>query len=196
MKIYKKIVLLLACISACISIFFILQIYAKYLTSATGSADLNIAKWNIKVNNNSINNSVATTIAPVFEGTDHIASNVIAPTAEGYFDLAFDFTDVDVSFLYDIAISTSENSSVSDLVISAYSIDDGPITSFEGSSRTISDTIIYSDNISARTIRVYISWNDDAESASMDNSADTIATSSGINALIDVIISFTQVVDS
>ena len=52
-----------------------------------------IAKWNILVNNLSIktNTDISNSIVPVFTGNEHIAKDIIAPTAEGYFDINFDF---------------------------------------------------------------------------------------------------------
>ena len=99
MKNHKKILLLLIGICICFLLFYIVQIYAKYLTSTEGSTHFTIANWNIKVNNLSIktDTDISNTIIPVFPGNDHIASGIIAPTAEGYFDLTFDFSDADVS---------------------------------------------------------------------------------------------------
>ena len=92
MKNHKKFILFL--IGLCVGILFIIfvQIYAKYLTSADGNTSLTIARWNIMVNDLSIKNNtdISNKITPVFPGNDNIASNIIAPTAEGYFDLNFD----------------------------------------------------------------------------------------------------------
>lgn len=118
MKNRKKLLLLLLSIMLCLLIFCIIQIYAKYLTSASGNTSMTIANWNILVNNLSIKNNtdISNSIVPVFPGNDNIAKDIIAPTAEGYFDLNFDFSSVDVSFKYEITTSVDENSSVKDLV--------------------------------------------------------------------------------
>lgn len=191
MKSSKKILLFLSAICFILLIVFIIDTYAKYKTSATGNANIPIARWNIKVNNQTIKNNsdISSTIAPTFPGNEHIASNIIAPTAEGYFDLNFDFNGADVSFHYEISITPNSNSSVKDLVISGYSIDDGPIID---SSKPIEEDILYTNNITNRNIRVYVLW-DDSESASMDNLADTTATTSSNPALLNVNISFTQI---
>lgn len=197
MKNYKKLTLLLSCISACVCLFFIVETYAKYSSSATGNADIPIARWNIKVNNKSIKDTpdISSTLSPEFKGNDHIASNIIAPTATGYFDLAFDFTGADVSFKYDITISPNENSVVSDLVATGYSVDSGTVTNFTDGNHTISDTINYSDNIDSRTIRIYVMWDDTSDTTTMNNTDDALATTvANGSALIDVHISFTQTV--
>jgi len=197
MKNHKKILLLLIGICICFLLFFIVQIYAKYLTSAEGSTELTIANWNIIVNNLSIKNNtdISNTIVPVFPGNEHIASNIIAPTAEGYFDLNFDFSNADVSFQYEIKATADENSSVQDLVTTGYSIDDGEIINFENYNDPITEIIKLSDNVETRKLRVYIKWNDNEDSQSMTNSDDTISTTSENPPLLNVNISFTQITE-
>ena len=196
MKNYKKCILLIILIAILTLVFFLIQIFAKYLTSASGDTSMNVARWNILVNDVSIKNNtdISNTLAPVFPGSEHIASNIIAPTAEGYFDLNFDFSDADVSFEYEISTTVDENSVVKDLVTTGYSIDDGEKITFDEVNSPIKDTILLTDAIQTRKIRVYVKWNDD-ETATMDNVADTIATTSETPALLHVNISFTQIAE-
>lgn len=197
MKNHKKFILFL--IGLCFSILFIIfvQIYAKYLTSADGNTSLTIARWNIMVNDLSIKNNtdISNSIVPVFPGTEHISSNIIAPTVEGYFDLNLDFSDADVSFKYEITSSADENSSVKDLVATGYSINDGEKVEFGNYNEPISEIIPLSSSIKTRKIRIYIMWNDNADSQTMDNTADTLSTSSENPVLFHVNISFTQITD-
>lgn len=198
MKLFKKYILLLALISAVISLFVIINTFAKYVTSAKEITNIPIASWNIKVNDISIKNgnTLTNVITPVFPGSEHIAEGIIAPTAEGYFDLNLDCTDVDVSFSYSITISPNENSSVSDIVATGYSIDDGDILQFDDVQNSITDNIYYSSGITNRTIRVYIKWNDNSQTENMDNAADTAAIQDTTNgALLDVNLLFTQIAD-
>ena len=197
MKNKKKFMLLLIGIFICLLLFSIIQIYAKYLTSSTGKTNLTTAKWNIIVNKKSIKNNsdISSEIVPVFEGNDNISAGIIAPTATGYFDLDFDFKDADVSFKYEINVSAAENSSVKDLVVTGYSVDDGETISFETFDQPISDTILLNSDIKQRKIRVYILWNDDAETETMSNEDDTASAISDTPALLSVNISFTQVAE-
>lgn len=197
MKISKKFILIvLICILLIILLFFISQVYAKYMTSVSGNASIAISKWNINVNDLSIKNNsdISSKIIPVFPGNDNIASNIIAPTAEGYFDLAFDFKDVDVSFKYDINVTADETSAVSDIVATGYSIDGGEKVSFADFNSPISDTINLADDINSRTFRIYVMWNDDPDTSSMNNIDDTASTlKSNSAAILNVSIAFTQV---
>ena len=198
MSLYKKFILFLAIISAVLCLFIVVDTYAKYMTSAKQVTNIPIAKWNIKVNNVSIKNNqdLTSVISPVFPGSEHIASGIIAPTAEGYFDLDFDFTDADVSFSYNISVSPNANSSVTDLVVTGYSIDDAtPIYLSAGDATNITDNIYYNSGVDTRKIRVYIKWIDDDTDATMNNSQDTAATLDA-TALLDVKIVFTQIADT
>ena len=198
MKNHKKFLLLLLGLCICFLLFFIVQIYAKYLTSAEGNTALTIANWNISVNNLSIKNNtdISNSIVPVFPGNEHIASNIIAPTAEGYFDLNLDFSNADVSFKYEITASADENSSVQDLVSIGYSIDDGEKITFENYNTPITDIIKLTDHIPSRKIRVYIMWNDNTDTQTMTNDADTISTISENTPLLHVNVSFTQITEN
>ena len=68
---------------------------------------MNIARWKIIVNNKDIrdNSSSSAIISPVFLGNDNVASDIIAPGSEGYFDLIIDAKAADVSFKYKIDIT-------------------------------------------------------------------------------------------
>lgn len=196
MKIGKKIVILLFFICLCISLFYILQIYAKYLTSATGTTSIPISKWNISINNSSIQNNsdFSATLVPVFPGTSHIASNTIAPTAEGYFDINLDFTNVDVSFEYTISTHVNTASLVQDFVATGYSINSGEVIPFSSFNEDIEGTVLYSDTNRTKSIRIYIMWNDDSNTGSMNNAADTYPTTvTNSVALFDALVSFTQI---
>lgn len=197
MKNRKKFMLLVIGIFILLLLFSVVQIYAKYLTSSTGKTNLKIAKWNIIVNTKSIKNNsdISSAIVPVFEGNENISAGIIAPTATGYFDLDFDFSDADVTFKYEINVSADENSSVTDLVSTGYSIDDGEIINFDDFNQTISDTILLNSNVKKRKIRIYILWNDDDTTATMTNEDDTKSAVEDTPALLDVNISFTQVAE-
>lgn len=197
MNINKRFIfLILACIFILISLYFINTIYGKYMTSTSGTTIMPISRWNITINNQQIknNSNITNIISPNFPGNDYIAANIIAPTATGYFDLAFDFSAVDVSFKYEISSHASEDSSVSDLVATGYSIDDGEVISFTDFNENISNTILISDNITTQNIRIYVMWNDDPDTSTMNNLDDTTSTTlEDSSAKFNVEISFTQI---
>lgn len=197
-KRFQIIAFLLTMISLCFSIYVIKDTYAKYITNTSGNAELQIARWKIIINDQDVeqNNSLTSAITPVFEGTNDIAANVIAPTAEGYFDLLIDASNTDVSFNYEITTSDNENSSVSDIVLSAYSLDDGAKQEIEtdDGQLKLTGTVNRTDENKSFKIRVYLEWNDDPDNgATMDNQADTSTTVDVDNkALVNVNVKFIQ----
>lgn len=191
----KKKLILLVVLSIILCLFFVQESLAKYITAANETANISIARWKILVNDEDIRdeNTVNTVINPVFLGNDNIAENIIAPTSEGYFDLIIDAREADVSFKYKISMSVNQNSSVKDLVATKYVVNGGEPITMDINNQTIENTVLYGNNNSTINIRVYIVWND-GDGSLMDNSADTLATTSGNSAMMNVSLNFTQVV--
>ncbi len=191
----KKRLILLVVLSIILCLFFVQESLAKYITAADETANISIARWKILVNDEDIRdeNTVNTVINPVFLGNDNIAENIIAPTSEGYFDLIIDAREADVSFKYKISMSVNQNSSVKDLVATKYVVNGGEPITMDINNQTIENTVLYGNNNSTINIRVYIVWND-GDGSLMDNSADTLATTSGNSAMMNVSLNFTQVV--
>lgn len=190
----KKVIIILTFLSLILCLFFTYESYAKYITSTSEGASMQIARWRILVNNKDIRdeNTANAIITPIFEGNDNIASNIIAPTSTGYFDLVIDASEADVSFKYKIDLSVNENSSVKDLVATSYQINTGEKISLAKDNQVIEGTVIHADNINTLTIRVYIIW-DDSNEATMDNAKDTEVTKDSSNtAKINVNLTFTQ----
>ena len=191
----KKKLILLVVLSIILCLFFVQESLAKYITAADETANISIARWKILVNDEDIRdeNTVNTVINPVFLGNDNIAENIIAPTSEGYFDLIIDAREADVSFKYKISMSVNQNSSVKDLAATKYVVNGGEPITMDINNQTIENTVLYGNNNSTINIRVYIVWND-GDGSLMDNSADTLATTSGNSAMMNVSLNFTQVV--
>ena len=162
--------------------------YAKYISSINSDAEVSLARWNITINNQDVSSGsqFSNIITPVFAGNANIAPNVIAPTAEGYFDVVLDVTNTDVSLRYEITTSENEDSAVDDLIISGYSIDGGQRQSIESNNENdglmVDGTIAYDSQDKEIEIRVYLKWNDDDENgATMNNFDDADAASDATN---------------
>ena len=164
--------------------------YAKYKKQINGHVIGDIADWNIKINNEDIRGKTNLTnaIEPTFLGDDYTKAGVIAPGTEGYFDLNIDATNADVNFTFNITASTSESSSVQDIIIDGYQIGSGARQSY--TSTGITGNIVH--NTAENPIRVFIRWND-STGQSMDNQADTeVGTDDSSQALVDVHINLIQ----
>ena len=178
---------------------FLGNTYAKYITSANSNADISIARWNILVNNQDVtsNNTLTNVITPIFPGNNNIASGVIAPTAEGYFDITIDASNTDVSLSYEITTTDNPNSIVTDLVLSGYSIDNGErqeIIEDENGNFKITGNILYNSQDKDISLRVYLKWNDNEnDGATMNNQDDTSTTQEEESvAKVNVNLKFTQ----
>ena len=187
----KVIYSLLVIFSLTLCVFFVTESYAKYITSAQGNANMKVARWKIIVNNEDIrdNKNLETEIKPTFLESEHIASDVIAPTSEGYFDLIIDATQADVSFKYKITLENADNAVVKDLKIKKYKVNGIESTDANG---YIEKEVFHKDNNQIINIRVYIYW-DESENSVMTNEEDTNATLLGSTDL-KVNLSFTQIV--
>ncbi len=190
----KKFKLFIAFLALFICISQLKDTYAKYLESKEGNTDFTIANWKIVVNDKDISegSTMSSLITPVYVANQNIASDVIAPSSEGYFDLNIDASKTEVSFKYDISVSTSDDSAVSDLKVTSYSIDGKEQVPVEGVS-SISNTVNYTATKKNIVMRVYFKWIDD-DTETMDNKADTKASIDGNSAKLKVNLSFTQVV--
>ena len=170
----RKIVFFIALMSLFYCVTFMQDTYAKYTSSAVENAELTIARWSILINNQDVVNesNFTDTISPVFSGTSNIKSDVIAPTAQGYFDLILNGENTDVSFSYTISIDTTD-CSVDDLVITGYSIDGGSTQTYSGTD--VTGSILLNAASRTSTIRFFVEWDDNAATQTMDNAADTEA---------------------
>lgn len=192
MKKRKKIILLIAFFTLFICLYSMQETYAKYLTTTNGNVKAKIARWNIVVNDTTIKNNekLANEITPVFVENEHIAQDVIAPTITGYFDLIIDSSNVDVSYTYNIKINESDI--ISDFVTKSYQIDDNTIIDITDKAAGITDTILYTDTKKVHKIRVFIEWNDDEVTQTMDDTADTAVTFDNEEITLEVAMTFTQ----
>ena len=182
MSIRRKILFFIALMSLFVLITMMQNTYAKYVTSADATAEFTVARWNILINDQDIlqNSNFSDTIEPVFEGTTYIKEGVIAPTAEGYFEITLDGTDTDVSYTYTITASPSPNSDVTDLELTKYVIDN--VEYSYNPATGITNSTAYDALDKSVTIRFYVKWNDNPAEENMTNADDTAATVNGVAA--------------
>ena len=171
--------------------------YAKYYSQTKRDIGTNIKKWNIKVNDIDIKNGTTLTdqIVATFTGSSHIADNTMAPSSEGYFDLVLDYSDVEVSFKYEISIE--ENTTIPDISIYKLEVDGIEI---QGNGLTISNSIDIKNDTSSdkkKNIKVYVKWNDDeSQGATMDNDEDTKVVIENDTIKFNINLKFTQILET
>lgn len=193
MNFKQRIFLLIAFISLFNCLNLIQNTFAKYSSDINASTNISIAKWNILVNNNDIKNNsdFSNSVVAVFTGNENISDGVIAPTAEGYFDISINVTNVDVSYKMNMDINVSNDSAVKDLIITGYSVNNGTINSLNTSSYTLTSNVSNLDTTRIYTYRFYVKW-DDSENNTMNNEEDTNTTINSGKAKFDIVTSFIQ----
>lgn len=166
--------------------------YAKYKRQSRVNLEGNIASWNIKINNESINNQATLTnsITPTIVHNDYVKDGTIAPGSTGYFTITIDATDVDVDFLYDIYGEVDNTTPLLDLKITDYKIGNGSTTQYNSSNHITGEI---QKNTSSTEITIYFEW-DDSNTSQMNNQQDTeyALTQAYENTKILVTLQFTQ----
>lgn len=167
---------------------------AKYRKQTSAEINVNIAEWNIIVNNETINNKTVLTqaIVPSFTGNEYTKDSVIAPGSIGYCDIVINASKVDVDFIYELSTNIPQESSIPDLKITGYIINPTATNTTEipyDESTPITGEI--KKNSGNNTIRIYIKWEE--ENGTMNNQQDTaVAIDSDSKALISANLKFHQ----
>ncbi len=178
-----RILTVLVSLSICLSLMS--STYSRYVADTTGNIEALFAKWQILVNTTDITNNSSSTITfePIIEENDFIASNVIAPSSKGYFDIDVDPRNVEVSFNYSINLEI-ENENIPDLIITKYAflpdnyIEGDQLEMINLDASYISDSLIFDKNtenfeFKSFTIRVFFEWYE-GETELMNDENDTL----------------------
>lgn len=152
-------------ISICITYLIAQNSYAKYKNQRQANSNLDIASWNIKLNNNYINTTQNITINPTWEDQNSSTKDkVIAPGSIAYVDIKIDPSEVDVDFKYELTYSIPSTSDLKALRIKSYKINGG-------SEKTYNEVItgnITKNSTTPTTIRIIILWDDTLSSNETD----------------------------
>ena len=188
----RKFRLLLACISLLILVDLVQDTYAKYVTSAEATTNFTIARWAFTINSQDVvaSNNFSATILPVFNQSSHIASNVIAPTSTGYFEIQIDSSNVGVSFDETITLANASANTVTDLIFTGYKVNNGSVIDINDNEATITETHLLGEQNTVNTYTFYIAWID-GNDETMDNDDDTQASIDGV-AAVSVNVDFIQ----
>ena len=191
----RKIRLFIAFFSLFLLFDMIQDSYAKYVSSASASSNMTIARWAFNVNSQDVlsNSDFSSTITPVFPGNNYVAAGYIAPNAEGYFEIEINSSNVDVSFQETITLSLANDNTVSDMVITGYTLNGGTLIELNNSMSITTNHALNEQN-TVNTYRIFVKWLD-GTGENMNNAADTAASSSG-TAKVNVNINFIQTITS
>ena len=193
MTISKKVKIILLLLSLSLTMAFMSDTYSRYVADTTGDVEVQFAKWQISIFDYDITSGEKKTLdlQPVVIKNEHVAANTFAPSSKGYFDIAVDPSNVNVSFEYTISLEVL-NKDMPDLMITQYSLlnevgVEGDKVDIDSTSNVngiienaITKQVLYNkeEPFKPFTIRIYFEWFE-GEGEQQDDDADTVI---GVNA--------------
>lgn len=200
-----KIILILLILSVTLS--FMSHTYSRYVVDTTSNIEVSFAKWQVLVNETDITDGTTTNleITPVIEESSNVKANTIAPSSKGYFDIAINPTNIEMSFDYKVTLKLL-NENMPDILISKYAIlsdtykEGDTVTTTDITNNEITGTLTYDneiDNFAFKpfTIRVYFEWFEGTNEIMNDEADTTIGKDAAINNTklqIEAALSFSQ----
>lgn len=129
--------------------------YAKYKKQVNSNVNSTIASWNIKINDETINNkkTLTNSITPTFYENEYVKENTLVPGIKGYFDINIDSSKIDVDFNYEVNTVLNNSTNLTD-----YELNDS-CTKQNFSTTGISNSL--PKNTKNTKIRFYVEWIDD-----------------------------------
>ena len=164
---------ILVIILFCSSFVIFSDTLALFETDSSGVVNTDVGKWVIKVNNNTITETVNEAIEISnfqYSTSSKVESGYIAPGGTAYFDLVVDATDCDVAVLYSVDLNLGQTNYANNIT---FMLED--LSSNGQVVRT--GEFVYSgiidlssiNNDETRTLRIHITWQDVAS----ENESDT-----------------------
>ena len=169
--------------------------YSRYLSNSIGYVNLNIANWQILVNNSDItkNDSTEVSFTPTIFEDANVEPGVVAPSSKGYFDISIDPRNVDLSFLYNIEFKVL-NDNIPDLMINKYAklpydFKDEKVSEdliIDLNDNNVSEILRYNKDVEKFefepfTIRLYFEWYDGELQTASDASDTDVGYDAAVN---------------
>ena len=190
----KKYSMVLAPFFFLVTILIVIGSYSLFESQRTNTSELEIAKWEIKVNDDLLSGGESTfTINNfVWSTSQYVKPGKAAPGLSGYFDIVIDPNDTDTSIRYDITFDFSNLDSDQFQITEIKEIDDKSIV--RTGEYTYSNIILLEDidDGETNTIRVYIEWVNDEDNNEKDSELGTVLNN---QISIPVSVDVTQYID-
>ena len=156
----KKFLMVLAPFFFLISIFFFREAYSLFESNRVNRSDLNIAMWQIKINDDIISGSSSEFVIDSVNWTQstEVKEGKAAPGMTGYFDIIIDPNDTETSVRYDITFDFSNLDSDQFTIDQIVEIDNKPIVRTGEFTYSNIITLDEIENNETNTIRVYLTW--------------------------------------
>ena len=167
----KKRLMVLAPFFFLMAIFFFTTSYALFESKRVNKSKIEIAKWQVKVNDENINGSTSEfNVDKInWSESENVKAGKAAPGTSGYFDIEIDPNNTDTSIRYDVTFdfsSLNENQFEIDRIIE---INDKEIVRTGEYTYSNIITLDEIDNNETNTIRVYLTWVNDETNNEIDS---------------------------
>ena len=175
----KQKIIFLALIIALFTTFAIVETYALFETNGYANKELEIGKWNIKLNGTDVTQTKTITISDFnYVNGNHTTSNRFAPGSNAYFDIIIDTSLSQVSVMYELNIDNSSILDYPNIDLSIINLD----TNEEINGNTYDGIIRLNDTSRTVTLRISLTWNNLLEYDESDTSLIGEELSFSINA--------------
>ncbi len=156
----KKSTMVLAPFFFLVMILIVVGSYSLFESQRRNTTGLEIAKWEIKVNNDLLSGSTSTFSINNFtwSTSPYVMEGKAAPGLNGYFDIVIDPNDTDTSIMYDVTFDFSNLDSDQFSITEIKEIDDKSIVRTGEFTYSNIITLDEINNGETNTIRVYIEW--------------------------------------
>ncbi len=200
----RKVLIGLLFVCLTITVSMMSHTYSRYVAGTDGTVATSFASWQILVNENDVLASSGSKIefTPIVVNGEDIASNKLAPTSSGYFDIEIDPSNIGLSFRYTLTID-SIATEFPDLYVSQYEIinegsESNPANVNDIIDDTITNTLLSDGTITYRhqpfTIRVYFNWYDGVDENSDDQNDTDVSNDPNAKADFEASILFEQII--
>ena len=166
MKKYLILVLILTLLFS----FQVFYTYSLFESNNTQQMDANLAKWNVKINDNIVTSDTAEfVIEDVYVNSedDNIAQNKFAPGSTAYFDIVIDAMDSEVAIRYDVSLDLEQLVN-KEIKLDSITLNDETLIMSAENVYTGIITLEDINNNNVKNIRVNLIWNNNEENNQQD----------------------------
>jgi len=183
----RKMLFFVVLLFLCLTILEIGSTFGLFETNNSITVSNDIAKWQVKVNDSNINDSVHFAVDNYVVSSDsNVKEGLIAPGVSAYFDIDIDPNDTSVSIRYDISLDFASLNNDSIQIVSVEELNDNNIVMTDESTYT---GLIPITDSSIHHIRVYIEWVNNEANNQIDS---TFGLDDNVDVNIPVSINFSQ----
>ena len=190
----KKFTMVLTPFFFLVMILIVVGSYSLFESQRVNTTNLEIAKWEIKVNESLLsgNSSTFTVNNFTWSTSPYVMEGKAAPGLDGYFDIIIDPNDTDTSIRYDVTFDFSNLDNNQFSITEIKELDDKSIVRTDEYTYSNIITLDEIENSETNTIRVYIEWINDEANNIKDSELGTVLNS---QLMIPVSVDVTQYID-